>query len=385
MHRAQETEGGYDSERTEIRRPNTRMPFTEPGDELVHVLIPQPSTGGPAIRLGPGSLVIGRTDGADIVLPGTDVSRRHCRFDHVGGEVIVGGEILLTDLDSTNGTYVDGTRVHGTVALSPGARIVIGSHQLLYDRRGRRELDEHEAMARELERANRRVLAILPLPLREGPVLAEWFYLPCTKLGGNAFGYRDIGNGRFAGFLLDVAGQGPGAATHSVAVATMLRQDGMLGADLADPAAVIARLDACFPAAHHDGMTIAAWYWVYDSAARRLEWCAAGTHPAVILHRESGASRRLGGGNPPIGAGGSWEPGRVAVPPAAALYLFSDGAFNFEDPDGGRRGIEDLVAAIEAPPQDGVTEPQRLFDTLRAAARPGPPDDDVALMAISFP
>jgi serine phosphatase RsbU (regulator of sigma subunit) len=377
---------GYDGERTEVRRPNTRMPLTEPGDELIHVLIPQPGAGGPIIRLAPGALVIGRTEGADVVLAGTDISRRHCRFDLVGGEVIVGGEVLLTDLDSTNGTYVDGTRVAGTVALSPGARVVIGSHQLLYDRRGRRELDEQEAMARELERANRRVLAILPLPLREGPVLAEWFYLPCSRLGGDAFGYRDIGDGRFAGYLLDVAGQGPAAAMHAVAVATTLRQDSQLGTDPADPAAVMARLDALFPAARHQGLTLAAWYWVYDPAARRLAWCAAGSHPAVILHRPSGASRLLGAEHPPIGGGtGGYRSGRIAVPAGATLYLFSDGAFDVEDAAGRRRGLPDLLAAIEAAPVDGVTEPQRLYEAVRAAVRPGPLDDDFSLVALTFP
>ena len=374
-----------DAERTQIRRPNTRMPLTEPADELVHVLVPQPTGIAPPIRLGPGPLVIGRTEGADVVLGGSEVSRRHCQLDLVGVEVIVGGEVLLTDLNSTNGTFVDGTRVAGTVALAPGARIAVGSHHFLYDRRGRRELDEAEALERELQRANQYVLAILPLPLREGPLRAEWYFIPCTRLGGDAFGYREIGGGRFAGYMIDVAGEGAGVAMHSVTIANVLRLDGMLGADFANPAAVLARLDAGFPMAMHDGLTFAIWYWCYDTATRELAWCAAGTHPAVLV-APGAAPSLLGGDNPALGLGtGGFVPGSVTVPPGGRLYLFSDGAFAVEDATGRRHGIDHLLAAIAAPPLAGVTEPQRLYSLIRDAARPGPLEDDFSLVVLAFP
>ena len=376
-----------ESERTMFRRPNTRMPMTEPADELVHVLVLQPTGTAPPLRLAPGSMTIGRTEGADLILAGSDVSRRHCQVDLVGVEVIVGGEVLLTDLNSTNGTFVDGTRVSGTVALSPGARIAIGGHQLLYERRGRRELDEAEALERELHLANQYVLAILPLPLREGPVRAEWFYVPCTGLGGDAFGYRDLGGGVFAGYMLDVAGHGAGTAMHSVSVANVLRQDGMLGADLRDPAAVMARLNDSFPMQTHDGLHFTAWYWVYETATRRLTWCAAGTHPAWLVGRRAGGFRPLPSENPPIGQArpARYTVARTQVPADAMLYMFSDGAFDVEDRDGRRWAIEDFVDRIRAPPMPGVTEPQRLYSAVREAARPGPLDDDFSLVVVHFP
>jgi len=376
-----------ESERTMIRRPNTLKPLIDPPDELVHVLIPQPAGSALPIRLKPGPMIIGRTDGADLVLPGSDVSRRHCQVALVGVEVIVGGEVLLTDLGSTNGTFVDGSRVSGTVALSPGARIAVGANQLLYERRPRRELDEAEALERELQRANQYVLAILPMPLREGPVRAEWYYQPCASLGGDAFGYRDLGNGAFAGYLLDVSGSGAGAAMHAVSIANVLRQDGMLGADLADPAAVMSRLNDCFPAAAHGGLTVAAFYWAYDSATRLLTWCAAGTHPAWLADRGQDRFSPLDGANPAIGRApvDRFVARRMRVPPGATLYLFSDGAYGFDRCDGDRWTMDDFLAALRGPPEQGLTEPQRLYDVARAAARPGPLDDDFSLVAVSFP
>lgn len=376
-----------DGERTIFRRPNSLLPLDDPADTLEHVLVPQPTGAAPPIRLRPGTLTIGRGEGADLILPGGDVSRRHCQIDLVGIEVIAGGEVLITDLDSTNGTFVDGTRVTGTVALTPGARIAIGGHQFLYDRRGRRELDEAEALEHELQRANQYVLAILPMPLREGRVLAEWFYVPCTRLGGDAFGYRDLGEGVFAGYIIDVGGSGAAAAMHAVSVANVLRQDGLLGADLADPAAVLTRLNDSFPRADHDGLTFAAWYWVYRSASRMLSFCAAGTHPAWVLDRARGMAVPLPSENPRVGErrDAAYSAGRAFIPPGAALYMFSDGAFSIEDRTGRRWTIEDLVAVIRADPVPGMTEPQRIYAAVREAARDGPLEDDFSLVALAFP
>lgn len=315
-------------DQTMRRRPNTLMPTVDPDEALAHVLVPQPSGIAPPVRLKPGAMTIGRTEGADLILPGSEVSRRHCQIDLVGVEVIAGGEVLLTDLNSTNGTYVDGTRVSGTVALSPGARMTVGGHDLIYERRSTRELDEAEALERELHRTNQYVLAVLPLPLRDGWVLAEWYFAPCSALGGDAFGYRDLGGGTFAGFMVDVAGEGPTAAMQAVTVASLLRQDGLLGADFRDPASVMARLNDSFPADTQGGPHFTAWYWVYSRANRMLTYCAAGTHPAWLLDRASGNLVPLRSENPAIGRGkAQYAASRVFVPIGAALYMFSDGAF----------------------------------------------------------
>ena len=382
-----------ESERTHVRRPNTLMPMIDPAGELVHVLVLQPTGSAPPLRLAPGSVTVGRTEGADLVLPGTDVSRRHCQIDLVGVEVIAGGEVLVTDLGSTNGTFVDGTRVVGTVALSPGARLSIGGNQLLYERRSRRELDEAEALERELQRANQYVLAILPLPLREGPVRAEWYYVPCTGLGGDSFGYRDLGDGTYAGYLIDVAGHGVAAAMHSVAIANVLRQDGLLGANFRDPALVLARLNVMFPMATHHGMSFSAWYWVFNPASRMLSYCGGGFHPAWLRDRGAADGNSLvplTSDNPPLGRAAEQRflPGRSFVPEGASVYVFSDGAFNVTDA-ARRWTIDDLLGVIRTPPDpgdhDGQTEPQRVYTAVRDAARPGPLEDDVSLMVFTFP
>lgn len=72
---------------------------------------------GPLVRLGR------RPDNQVAFDPERDrsVSGHHCEI-----EMRNGGELLLRDLGSQNGTFLDGQRISGEVALAPGARIRLG-------------------------------------------------------------------------------------------------------------------------------------------------------------------------------------------------------------------------------------------------------------------
>jgi hypothetical protein len=72
--------------------------------------------------------VLGRGDEADIVLQDSFASGRHARLDPQG-EVIV-----LEDLGSTNGTYLNGTPLNGPQPLHPGDRIRIGDSEFAFER-----------------------------------------------------------------------------------------------------------------------------------------------------------------------------------------------------------------------------------------------------------
>jgi len=76
-------------------------------------------------RLTPGSIkTIGRATGADFIVDATMVSRVHCRLT-AGAD-----EIELEDLDSTNGTFVNGKRVEKRMLVKTGDRIGVGRVEL---------------------------------------------------------------------------------------------------------------------------------------------------------------------------------------------------------------------------------------------------------------
>jgi DNA-binding Lrp family transcriptional regulator len=71
-------------------------------------------------------LLVGRHHECDVTLGGPGVSRRHARLRFRDGNWI------LQDLESTNGTSVNGVRV-GRCAVRPGDLLVLGDQRLLID------------------------------------------------------------------------------------------------------------------------------------------------------------------------------------------------------------------------------------------------------------
>jgi ABC-type multidrug transport system ATPase subunit/pSer/pThr/pTyr-binding forkhead associated (FHA) protein len=87
------------------------------GFRLLVVEGPEP---GQKIELVEDEMVIGRESAARIVIASPAVSRRHAALR------VVDGEVVLEDLGSSNGTFVNGQRVQGSVTLRPGDRIGLG-------------------------------------------------------------------------------------------------------------------------------------------------------------------------------------------------------------------------------------------------------------------
>lgn len=70
---------------------------------------------------------IGRADYNDLVLPDESVSTTHAKLQRREGVWI------LVDLDSTNGSFVDGDRIKGEAPLVPGATVRFGDISLVFE------------------------------------------------------------------------------------------------------------------------------------------------------------------------------------------------------------------------------------------------------------
>jgi pSer/pThr/pTyr-binding forkhead associated (FHA) protein len=78
-------------------------------------------------RVLPGVVrTIGRSTGADFILDAALVSRVHCQILAMGD-----GGLELRDLESTNGTYVNGSRIDKPARLSSGDRVQVGRVELV--------------------------------------------------------------------------------------------------------------------------------------------------------------------------------------------------------------------------------------------------------------
>lgn len=83
---------------------------------------------GTTIHIEKNITTIGRDVDNDIVVPLPIISRHHAQI------IREDNQLYIEDLNSTNGTFVNGERISGRVALQPGARISLGSYILNFER-----------------------------------------------------------------------------------------------------------------------------------------------------------------------------------------------------------------------------------------------------------
>ncbi len=77
-------------------------------------------------RILPGvPRTIGRSTGADFIVDAALISRVHCRLS-----ALPDGELEVRDLESTNGTYVNGERIE-QARLASGDRVQVGRVELI--------------------------------------------------------------------------------------------------------------------------------------------------------------------------------------------------------------------------------------------------------------
>ena len=102
----------------------------------------------------PVGIVIGRSAPADIIVAGSAVSRSHCKIE------LAGDKLRVTDLNSTNGTYIDNDRIKGSAMLPVGSILRVGNVLFEHEVSERTELDQEAEFMRvtaDLRQARARV------------------------------------------------------------------------------------------------------------------------------------------------------------------------------------------------------------------------------------
>ena len=87
---------------------------------LSKLIIEQGPTPGQEIELAKDETVIGRIADNDLVIPDPSISRRHARLLRQGGQTV------LEDLGSSNGTYLNGQRLSAPTLLRSGDTFTLG-------------------------------------------------------------------------------------------------------------------------------------------------------------------------------------------------------------------------------------------------------------------
>jgi serine phosphatase RsbU (regulator of sigma subunit) len=379
---AESSNDGREDGSTHLVSVRVTLPEPERREERGHYLVVVSGLHpGRRFLVGAEPITLGRVAPCEIVIADTEISRAHCRVEGTGED------LLVTDLGSTNGTYVDGKRIAGSGRIANGGTLRIGRQLLRHDLRIRKEVVAAEQLENDLAAARSYVDSQLPARLTEGFVLTDWLFEPSARIGGDALGYHRIDQDHFALYLLDVAGHGPGAALHAAAVLNVLRKQALPGVDMRRSEDVLSGLNEMFPMEEHRDMFFTAWYGVYRRADRQIRYCCGGHHPGYLVGPGRETATPLWTRNPLLGAkrGHAYSAASATVVPGSRLYLFSDGLFEVQAATGQMQGLDDFVPLLLAGGSGDTTEPERLMASVRRMTESSAFEDDVTLLVATFP
>jgi len=244
--------------------------------------------------------------------------------------------------------------------------------------------EAHNLLQSELAEAASYVRSQLP-PLMSQPFAVDWRFVPFAALGGDSFGYHWIDSDHFALYLLDVCGHGVGPSLMSIAVLHLLQAASLPDVDFRDPSQVLAALNNRYQMKDENDLYFTLWYGVYQPSKRRLDYSCGGHPPAVLVDERNGVQLLKARGN----AVGFWPDTEfvretLVVPERSQLYLFSDGAYEVERPDGTLMRLEDLTRFITRRDADTKFDLDLVFQHLVQERGNDALKDDFSIVRFGF-
>ena len=142
-----------------------------------------------------------------------------------------------------------------------------------------------------------------------------------------------------------------------------------------------------FQMENHNGMFFTIWYGVYNRLERSLVYSSGGHHPAYLVSPDRKTFTPLTTSGPLIGVQEDkrFTEAQTRVSGREARSIFSATACSRSPTSRARQlGLNDFLPLLNQPAVEGRSEPQRIYQTVRNTARPGPLDDDFSYLVIKF-
>ena len=208
------------------------------------------------------------------------------------------------------------------------------------------------------------------------------FNAPCEAVGGDYYDWVDLGDGRFALALGDVAGKGIDAALLMAAVQAAYH---VRAETERDPGTLVRKLNDSLVASSPTNRFSTFVFMELDTATHRLRCVNAGHAPAPRIVRLSGEVEEIGSGGPPLGIipGVEYKVTESSLGAGDVVFLCSDGVTDVADAElrrfGEKRLTETLRSLAGRSPEQVWGE---LDDLLSAHAAGEPAPDDRTVVAI---
>ncbi|WP_445633032.1 SpoIIE family protein phosphatase [Nostoc sp. DSM 114161] len=247
---------------------------------------------------------------------------------------------------------------------------------------------QKQILETELAQAADYVRSLLPLPL-VGTVTTENLFIPSAQLGGDCFGHNWLDDERLAIYLLDVSGHGVGSALLSVSVLNVLRSQSLPNTNFCQPSEVLKALNHAFQMRKHGDKYFTIWYGVYHRLKRQLIYASAGHPPALLLSSTSTANiqiQQLTSLDLPIGflPDVEFQNAVFEVKENSTLYIFSDGAYEINQPDGKILGLDAFINLLTKCSQTDICNLNQLLANILSFNAQDNLDDDLSVVKVNF-
>lgn len=238
----------------------------------------------------------------------------------------------------------------------------------------------------ELRQAAEYVRGLLPRKVRWKELKTDWVFLPSRDLGGDAFGYTRLEDGRIALYLLDVSGHGIEAALLSVSLLNRINALPRSQPELWNPERILSDLNVSYRGEDQNSLYVSAWFGLWDPNSRVLFYACAGSPPAALLAPGTSV-RELKTEGPAVGVddGAVYIRDEVEIPPKSILYLFSDGIYEIRRPDDRILGLSAFLSILEASSRSpGSSGVGAVIEAVKTACSRTQFEDDVSLAGFYF-
>ena len=262
---------------------------------------------------------------------------------------------------------------------------VIEQARLKIEAEEKRRLEERQrVIERELDTAHDIQMSLLPSrPLRVGSWEVAGRVVPARQVGGDAFDFFKLGDGRAGVVIADVSGKGVPAAllTSNVQASVRAFCDGRTPI----PEAIRSVNQAVMRSA--SGKFITLFFAEIDSTRGVVRYVNAG-HNYPLVRRADGTLEELVAGGMPLGLfeDVTYEQGECAFGAGDSLLLYSDGIIDALDPGGSDFGEEPLRGLWQS---EGASPPghviDRVFSAVESFRGRALQFDDMTLVVVSIP
>ncbi|MBO3463085.1 SpoIIE family protein phosphatase [Aetokthonos hydrillicola Thurmond2011] len=248
---------------------------------------------------------------------------------------------------------------------------------------------QQELLETELNEAADYVKSILPAPI-SGLVSINSKFLPSSKLGGDCFDYYWLDEDYLLIYLLDVSGHGLAAALPSISVHNLLRSHYLPKASLYKPAEVLQNLNDLFQMDQQNANYFTIWYGVFNCSSNQLTYASAGHPPALLLSTANNSGlevTQLVTPSVPIGTITEVEyyDAVCTIPTDSKLYVFSDGVYEIEQPDGNIWSFNELINLLTSTYEQGINlSLDKLIEEIKTLTKAQFFTDDCSLIEINF-